>query len=59
MGYKESILDFIEKSRRVLKVSKKPDREEYFTVAKVTGLGIIIIGVIGLIITLTTQIFGK
>ncbi|BAW32209.1 MAG TPA: protein translocase SEC61 complex subunit gamma [Methanothermobacter sp.] len=59
MGYKESILEFIEKSRRVLKVSKKPDREEYFTVAKVTGLGIIIIGVIGLIITLTTQILGK
>ncbi|BDH80038.1 MAG TPA: protein translocase SEC61 complex subunit gamma [Methanothermobacter sp.] len=59
MGYKESILEFIEKSRRVLKVSKKPDREEYLTVAKVTGIGIIIIGVIGLIITLLTQILGK
>ncbi|HIH61516.1 MAG TPA: protein translocase SEC61 complex subunit gamma [Methanobacteriales archaeon] len=59
MSYKESILEFIEKSRRVLKVSKKPDREEYFTVAKVTGIGIIIIGVIGLIITLMTQILGK
>ncbi|MDI3483967.1 MAG: protein transport protein subunit gamma [Methanobacteriaceae archaeon] len=59
MSYKESILEFIEKSRRVLKVSKKPDREEYFTVAKVTGIGIIIIGVIGLIITLMTQIIGK
>lgn len=59
MGYKESILEFIEKSRRVLKVSKKPDREEYLTVAKVTGIGIIIIGVIGLIITLMTQILGK
>ncbi|MEM4525010.1 MAG: protein translocase SEC61 complex subunit gamma [Methanothermobacter sp.] len=59
MGYKESILEFIEKSRRVLKVSKKPDREEYFTVAKVTGIGIIIIGVIGLIITLLTQILGR
>ncbi|MBC7100843.1 protein translocase SEC61 complex subunit gamma [Methanothermobacter tenebrarum] len=59
MGYKKSILEFIEKSRRVLKVSKKPDREEYFTVAKVTGIGIIIIGVIGLIITLLTQILGK
>ena len=41
MSYKESILEFIEKSRRVLKVSKKPYREEYFTVAKVTGIGII------------------
>ncbi|MDI9624210.1 MAG: protein translocase SEC61 complex subunit gamma [Methanothermobacter sp.] len=59
MGYKESILEFIEKSRRVLKVSKKPEREEYFTVAKVTGIGIIIIGVIGLIITLLTQILGR
>jgi len=59
MSYKESILEFIEKSRRVLKVSKKPDREEYFTVAKVTGIGIIILGVIGLIITLMAQILGK
>ncbi len=37
---------------RVLKIMKKPDKDEYFLVAKITGLGIIIIGVIGFIIFL-------
>ncbi len=59
MGYKESILDFMEKSRKVLKVSKKPDREEYLNVAKITGIGIILVGVIGLVINLLAQLLGK
>ena len=42
--------DFIDQSKRVLKVAKKPDVEEYITIAKITGLGIIILGLIGVII---------
>ena len=53
---KESIYGFLKQCERVLKVSKKPDAEEYKTVAKVTGLGIIIIGVIGFIIALLSQV---
>jgi len=55
---KASIINFIKECRRVLHVSKKPGREEYINVAKVTGIGIIIIGVIGFIITLGAQALG-
>jgi protein transport protein SEC61 subunit gamma-like protein len=35
---------------RVLKLTKKPSREEFLTIAKVAGLGILAIGVIGFLI---------
>ena len=35
-------------STRILKLSKKPTRLEYEDVIKITGLGIIILGTIGL-----------
>nr|WP_319373134.1 protein translocase SEC61 complex subunit gamma [uncultured Methanobacterium sp.] len=53
---KESVASFIRQCQRVLKVSKKPDREEYINVAKVTGIGIILIGVIGFIISIVGQL---
>ncbi|AAB86149.1 MULTISPECIES: protein translocase SEC61 complex subunit gamma [Methanothermobacter] len=58
MKYRESILNFIKQSKRVLRVSKKPSREEYLNVSKVTGIGIIIIGVIGFIISIIAQLLG-
>jgi protein transport protein SEC61 subunit gamma and related proteins len=56
---KESAASFIKQCRRVLHVSKKPDRIEYNNVAKITGIGIIIIGVIGFIISIIAQLLGK
>jgi protein transport protein SEC61 subunit gamma-like protein len=53
---KESIYGFLKQCERVLRVSKKPDNEEYRTVAKVTGIGIIIIGIIGFIIAILSQV---
>ena len=41
---------------RVLRVTKKPNREEFKSVVKVTGLGMAIIGVIGFIIFLIVQL---
>ena len=38
---------FFHESKRVLAVAKKPDQEEYMQVAKVAGLGILLIGFIG------------
>ncbi len=35
---------------RVLKLTKKPSREEFLTIAKVAGLGILAIGFLGFII---------
>ena len=41
---------------RVLRVTKKPNKEEFKSVVKVTGLGMAIIGAIGFIIFLIVQL---
>ncbi|RLG21230.1 protein translocase SEC61 complex subunit gamma [Candidatus Micrarchaeota archaeon] len=41
---------FINDVLRLLRLLKKPKKEEYWFVAKVTGLGIILLGIIGYII---------
>jgi protein transport protein SEC61 subunit gamma-like protein len=43
---KESLSSY----RRVIKIARKPSTKEYTMVAKVTGLGIILIGIVGLFI---------
>lgn len=58
MNIKETTSDFIKQSKRVLKVARKPDREEYFNFSKVTAIGIAIIGVIGFAIVLLGQLLG-
>jgi len=55
---KKTISQFIKQCRRVLHVSKKPEREEYINVAKITGIGVIIMGMIGFIISLIAQLLG-
>jgi len=45
----------LEKMRRVLLVSSKPDKEEFSQSFKVTGIGFIIIGVVGFAIFLIAQ----
>ncbi|MBU1120364.1 MAG: protein translocase SEC61 complex subunit gamma [archaeon] len=49
---------FWESTRRILTVSKKPDMDEFKVMSKVTGLGIILIGVIGFVIMLTFIMLG-
>ena len=46
------IKGFLNSSRRVITVSKKPDWNEFKTMAKVTGLGIIVIALIGFVVML-------
>ncbi len=41
---------FITQSRRVFRVTKKPSKDEFKTIVKVTAIGIAIIGVIGFLI---------
>ncbi len=36
--------------KRVLTVTKKPTKEEYITVVKISGLGILLIGLLGFLI---------
>jgi protein transport protein SEC61 subunit gamma-like protein len=56
---KKSIVDFIKLCQRVLHVSKKPGREEFMNVAKITGIGVLIIGAIGFVISIVAQLLGK
>lgn len=44
---------------RVLTITKKPDLAEYKTVVKVSGLGIVIIGLIGFVVTIIRQLVIK
>ncbi|MFH1225541.1 MAG: protein translocase SEC61 complex subunit gamma [Candidatus Diapherotrites archaeon] len=43
---------FIDSTKRILTVSKKPDRKEYATMVKITGLGILLIAVVGFVVML-------
>jgi protein translocase SEC61 complex gamma subunit, archaeal and eukaryotic len=56
---KKSIVDFIKLCQRVLHVSKKPGRDEFLNVAKITGIGVLIIGAIGFVISIGAQLLGK
>ena len=51
------IKSFIGECLRVLKVTKKPDAVEYRTIVKVSGLGILIIGMVGFIIQMVKLLF--
>ncbi|WP_407423933.1 protein translocase SEC61 complex subunit gamma [Methanobrevibacter sp.] len=58
MNVQERLDKFVKDSKRVLKVSRKPDRAEYFEFAKITALGILVIGVIGFVIVIVGQLIG-
>jgi len=42
--------------KRVFRVTKKPTREKYKTIVKASGIGIVIIGLIGFLLTITKQV---
>jgi len=58
MNIKKSTVRFLKQCKRVLKVAKKPTTEEYLNFSKVTAIGIAIIGVIGFVIVLISQLVG-
>ena len=47
---------FFLQSRRVWLVTKKPTKMEFKAVVKVSGLGILLIGLIGFLISLSAQL---
>lgn len=47
---KKRLKSFFIESKRVLKLTKKPNREEFMSVVKITGLGILVVGLMGFII---------
>ena len=48
--------DFWIQTRRVLRITKKPDKQEFWTIVKVSGLGILVIGFIGFVLAIINQI---
>ena len=58
MNVQERFDNFIKDSKRVLKVARKPDTDEYFEFAKITALGILIIGLVGFVVVLIGQLIG-
>ena len=47
-----NVAEFLQQARRIILVSRKPTWQEYVVMSRVTGIGIIAIGVLGAIITL-------
>jgi len=44
------IVSGVSETRRILRLTRKPKRTEYGDVSRVTGLGIVAIGIIGFVI---------
>lgn len=44
--------NFIKECARVLRITKKPTKEEFKTISKISGLGILVIGLIGFLVHL-------
>jgi protein transport protein SEC61 subunit gamma and related proteins len=47
---------FYKEAMRVLRITKKPSKDEYISIVKVTGLGCIVIGLIGFTVFLLSQL---
>lgn len=58
MNVQERFDKTIKDCKRVLKVSRKPDKQEYLEFSKIVTIGIAIIGVVGFIIVLIGELIG-
>ena len=48
----DSVRDFVSRAIRVMRVSYHPTQEEFSMTAKITGLGIVLVGLVGYVIAL-------
>ena len=48
--------EFLVECRRVIRITKKPTREEFQTIMKVAGLGMLLMGVLGFLISLIKEL---
>ncbi|MBM3228643.1 protein translocase SEC61 complex subunit gamma [Candidatus Pacearchaeota archaeon] len=53
----QNLKSFVAKSKRVWLVLKKPTRKEYEMIAKVSAVGILLLGFLGFILSLVMKIF--
>lgn len=50
-----NMVELVQRSRRLLIQARKPTRKEFAFIAKVTGAGMVIVGVVGLIVSIITE----
>ncbi|MFC2174576.1 protein translocase SEC61 complex subunit gamma [archaeon] len=51
-------MSFINEAVRVLKLTRKPRKDEFFMISKITGIGMILIGVLGVAVILLSRLIG-
>ncbi len=51
-----SLKEFYRECIRVLRITKKPTKEEFKTIVKVSGIGILAIGLIGFLLQLIKEL---
>lgn len=56
MNPKERLVYMYSETRRILRLTRKPKRSEYGETAKVTGIGIILIGFVGFLVFFIAQV---
>jgi protein transport protein SEC61 subunit gamma-like protein len=54
---KELISKTLRDWHRVIKLSRKPRKDEFIMICKVTGLGMIVVGIIGFTIRMLITVF--
>ena len=59
LSWKYKIKSFLGECLRVLKITKKPDATEFKTTVKVSGIGILVIGLIGFVVQMVKILFFK
>jgi protein transport protein SEC61 subunit gamma and related proteins len=59
MGIGQKMSSFVLQSNRVWKLLKRPSRLEFTTIAKVSALGILVIGAIGFLIGDTMKFLAR
>ena len=58
MNLNEKIGSFVESSKRIAIISKKPSSEEFWQISKITGLGIIALALLGFLVFLLFGLLG-
>jgi len=53
-----NLMDYWNGCIRVMKIAKRPSKEEFTKVLKLTGLGMLAMGALGLGITIITMLIG-
>jgi protein transport protein SEC61 subunit gamma-like protein len=46
----QKLREFTKECVRVVRITKKPDKQEYTTIIKISGIGILVIGFIGFLL---------